>query len=81
MNPHVSGCTPLFVCLLHFELPPEYKKTLVQTLAIPRNARVASPYFCAEEATTCEALNLKDGVSALQVCSAPSLESATTRRH
>ena len=78
----MSVDAPLFssVCCILSYLR-NIKKTLVQTLAIPRNARVASPYFCAEEATTCEALNLKDGVSALQVCSAPSLESATTRRH
>lgn len=47
-------------------------KPLVYTLANPGcksrkcSPVIASPYLCAKEATTCEELNLKDGVSALQ---------------
>lgn len=57
--------------LLHFEPPLEDKEMLwcqsISRFTVWVNKRVDQwLYFCAEVATTCEALNLKDGVSALQ---------------
>lgn len=49
-------------------------KPMVYTLSNPgcksrnRPGIVESPYFCPDEATTCKALNLRDGVSAFWKC-------------